>query len=413
LSDAVVGLDIGTSRIRAVIGEISDTGVLQITGVGTSSSNGLRKGVVVNIENTVRSISQAVEAAEMMSGIEVSRCMIGIGGTHIDGLNSRGVVAVTGKGRDNREIGQDDITRVIDAAKAVVIPMDRQVLHVIPQSYIVDEQKGVKDPRNMIGVRLESEVHIVTGSVTSVQNMVKCVNRASLNVDEYMLHALAAVKSVMTEEERELGSILIDLGGGTTDVLIMADGAPLLTAVIPAGGIQVTNDISIVKGISVETAERIKLDTGCCWLPLIEENEEVILPGVGGRPPVVIPRSEIAEIIQPRMAEIFSMVMEKISSVSKKRQLSGNVILTGGGALLPGVVELASEIFNTQAVRMGIPGNFGGLTGEYRSPDYATVLGLVLSASERRRVLEGESGPSDTQSRPVITRIRGWLKEFF
>jgi len=361
----------------------------------------------------VRSISQAVEAAEMMSGIEVSRCMIGIGGTHIDGLNSRGVVAVTGKGRDNREIGQDDITRVIDAAKAVVIPMDRQVLHVIPQSYIVDEQKGVKDPRNMIGVRLESEVHIVTGSVTSVQNMVKCVNRASLNVDEYMLHALAAVKSVMTEEERELGSILIDLGGGTTDVLIMADGAPLLTAVIPAGGIQVTNDISIVKGISVETAERIKLDTGCCWLPLIEENEEVILPGVGGRPPVVIPRSEIAEIIQPRMAEIFSMVMEKISSVSKKRQLSGNVILTGGGALLPGVVELASEIFNTQAVRMGIPGNFGGLTGEYRSPDYATVLGLVLSASERRRVLEGESGPSDTQSRPVITRIRGWLKEFF
>ncbi|MBN1616698.1 MAG: cell division protein FtsA [Spirochaetales bacterium] len=413
MSDAVVGLDIGTSRIRAVIGEISDTGVLQITGVGTSSSNGLRKGVVVNIENTVRSISQAVEAAEMMSGIEVSRCMIGIGGTHIDGLNSRGVVAVTGKGRDNREIGQDDITRVIDAAKAVVIPMDRQVLHVIPQSYIVDEQKGVKDPRNMIGVRLESEVHIVTGSVTSVQNMVKCVNRASLNVDEYMLHALAAVKSVMTEEERELGSILIDLGGGTTDVLIMADGAPLLTAVIPAGGIQVTNDISIVKGISVETAERIKLDTGCCWLPLIEENEEVILPGVGGRPPVVIPRSEIAEIIQPRMAEIFSMVMEKISSVSKKRQLSGNVILTGGGALLPGVVELASEIFNTQAVRMGIPGNFGGLTGEYRSPDYATVLGLVLSASERRRVLEGESGPSDTQSRPVITRIRGWLKEFF
>lgn len=413
MSEVVVGLDIGTSRIRALIGEISDSHVFQITGVGTSPSTGLRKGVVVNIENTVRAIAQAVEAAEMMSGIEVTRCMIGIGGTHIDGLNSRGVVAVTGKGRDNREIGQEDINRVIDAAKAVVIPMDRQVLHVIPQSYIVDEQKGVRDPRNMIGVRLEAEVHIITGSVTSVQNMVKCVNRASLSVDEYMLHSLAAVKSVMTQDERELGSILIDLGGGTTDVLVMADGAPLLTAVIPVGGIQVTNDISIVKGISVETAERIKLDAGCCWLPLIEENEEVILPGVGGRPPVVIPRAEICEIVQPRMAEIFSMVKEKIAPVIKSRQLSGNVILSGGGALLPGAVELASEVFNTQAVRIGIPGNFGGLTGEYRSPDYATVLGLVLAAYERRKDEIPENGPEETVSKPVIGRIRGWLKEFF
>ncbi len=413
MSEVVVGLDIGTSRIRALIGEISDSHVFQITGVGTSPSTGLRKGVVVNIENTVRAIAQAVEAAEMMSGIEVTRCMIGIGGTHIDGLNSRGVVAVTGKGRDNREIGQEDINRVIDAAKAVVIPMDRQVLHVIPQSYIVDEQKGVRDPRNMIGVRLEAEVHIITGSVTSVQNMVKCVNRASLSVDEYMLHSLAAVKSVMTQDERELGSILIDLGGGTTDVLVMADGAPLLTAVIPVGGIQVTNDISIVKGISVETAERIKLDAGCCWLPLIEENEEVILPGVGGRPPVVIPRAEICEIVQPRMAEIFSMVKEKIAPVTKSRQLSGNVILSGGGALLPGAVELASEVFNTQAVRIGIPGNFGGLTGEYRSPDYATVLGLVLAAYERRKDEIPENGPEETVSKPVIGRIRGWLKEFF
>lgn len=413
MSEVVVGLDIGTSRIRALIGEISDSGVFQITGVGTSPSTGLRKGVVVNIENTVRAIAQAVEAAEMMSGIEATRCMIGIGGTHIDGLNSRGVVAVTGKGRDNREIGQEDINRVIDAAKAVVIPMDRQVLHVIPQSYIVDEQKGVRDPRNMIGVRLEAEVHIITGSVTSVQNMVKCVNRASLSVDEYMLHSLAAVKSVMTQDERELGSVIIDLGGGTTDVLVMADGAPLLTAVIPVGGIQVTNDISIVKGISVETAERIKLDAGCSWMPLIEENEEVILPGVGGRPPVVIPRAEICEIVQPRVAEIFSMVKEKIAPVTKSRQLSGNIILTGGGALLPGVVELACETFGTQAVRIGVPGNFGGLTGEYRSPDYATVLGLVLAAYERRKEESPESGAEDVPAKPVLGRLRGWLKEFF
>jgi len=413
LSDVVVGLDIGTSRIRAVIGEISESGVFQITGVGTGQSTGLRKGVVVNIENTVKTVSQAIEAAELMSGIEVSHCMIGIGGTHIDGLNSRGVVAVTGKGRDNREIGQEDINRVIDAAKAVVIPMDRQVIHVIPQSYIVDEQRGIKDPRNMIGVRLESEVHIITGSVTSVQNLVKCVNRASLDVDGYMFHSLAAVKAVMSEEERELGSILIDLGGGTTDLLVIADGAPLLTAVLPVGGIQVTNDISIVKGISVETAERIKIDAGCCWLPLIEDNEEVIIPGVGGRPPVVIPRSEICEIVQPRMAEIFGMINERIQSVTRSRQLSGNVVLTGGGALLPGVVELASEVFNTQAVRIGIPGNFGGLTSEYRSPDYATVIGLVLAAHERRQSSPSEPEERERSSKPVMGKLRGWLKEFF
>ncbi len=413
MSDVIVGLDIGTSRVRAIIGECAPGGVLEITGVGTSPSTGLRKGVVVNIENTVRAVAQAVEAAEMMSGVEATRCVIGIGGTHIDGLNSRGVVAVTGKGRDNREIGQEDINRVIDAAKAVVIPMDRQVIHVVPQSYIVDEQRGVKDPRNMIGVRLEAEVHIVTGSVTSVQNMVKCVNRANLAVDEYMLHALAAVRAVMTEEERELGSVLVDLGGGTTDVLVIADGAPLLTAVLPVGGIQVTNDISIVKGVSAETAERIKLDAGCCWLPLIEESEEVIIPGVGGRPPVVIPRSEICEIVQPRLAEILTMVREKVDSVSRTRQLSGNVVLTGGGALMPGVVELAGEIFGTQAVRIGVPGSFGGLTGEYRSPDYATVLGLVLDAHDRRKSAPVEEGAAEPGARPVVDRIKDWLKEFF
>lgn len=413
MSEVVVGLDIGTSRIRAVIGEISDSGLFQITGVGTSPSTGLRKGVIVNIENTVRAISQAVEAAELMSGIEVTRCVIGIGGTHIDGLNSRGVVAVTGKNRDNREIGSDDVTRVIDAAKAVVIPMDRQVLHVIPQSYIVDEQKGIRDPSNMIGVRLEAEVHIITGSVTSVQNMVKCVNRASLTVDDYMLHSLASVKSVMTAEERELGSILIDLGGGTTNVLVMADDAPLMTAVFPVGGIQVTNDISIVKGISVETAERIKLDAGCCWMPLIEENEEVILPGVGGRPPVVIPRLEICEIIQPRMTELFGLIQAKIAPILKSRPLSGNVVITGGGAMLSGVVELACEVFNTQAVRIGIPGNFGGLTGEYRSPDYATVLGLVLAAQERQLSVRSAPSVHENKDKPVVGRIKNWLKEFF
>lgn len=409
----VVGLDIGSSRVRAVIGEISESSVFQITGVGTSPSLGLRKGVVVNIEKTVQAITQAIEAAELMAGAEAINCQIGIGGTHIDGLNSRGVVAVTGKGKDSREIGFDDITRVIDAAKAVVIPMDRQVIHVIPQSYIVDEQRGVKDPRNMIGVRLESEVHIITGSVTAIQNIIKCVNRSALMVDDYMYHALASVNSVMTEDERELGSVLIDIGGGVTDVIVMADGAPLLTAVIPVGGIQVSNDISIVKGISQETAERIKIEAGCCWEPLIEENEEVILPGVGGRPPVVIPRKELCEIIQPRMAELFTLVNEKISSLSKARYLSGNIVITGGASMLPGVIELASEIFNTQAVRIGIPSNFGGLTHEYRSPDYATVIGLVLASYEKYKKEEQLILNNEIDTTPFLLKVKNWFNDFF
>lgn len=413
MSDVVVGLDIGTSRIRVIIGEISETGVFQITGVGTSPSTGLRKGVVVNIENTVKAISQAVEAAEMMAGVDVTHCMIGIGGSHIDGLNSRGIVAVSGKGRDNREIGQEDIHRVIDAAKAVVIPMDRQVIHVIPQSYIVDEQKGIKDPKNMIGIRLEAEIHIITGSVTSIQNEVKCVNRASLAVDEYIYHALAAVKAVMTEDEKDLGSILIDIGGGTTDVIVMVGGAPILTFVIPLGGIQVTNDLSIVKGISSETAEKIKIDAGCCWDPLIEENESVILPGIGGRPPIEIPRLEVCEIIQPRMTEIFIMIKEKLMSLPKAQNFSGNIVLTGGGSLLPGVVELASEVFDTQSVRLGIPNSFGTLLGEYRSPDYATVIGLVLSAYERYKLVLAEEPSSGIVSTSFGDRLKGWFKEFF
>ncbi|ULQ60168.1 cell division protein FtsA [Brucepastera parasyntrophica] len=413
MSDYVVGLDIGTSKVRAIIGEISDDGVFHVTGVGSSPSTGLRKGVVVNIENTVASISQAIETAEMMSGVEVTHCLIGVGGTHIEGINSRGVVAVSGRGRDNREIGKEDINRVIDAAKAIVIPMDRKMLHVVPQSYIVDDQKGIKDPRNMIGVRLEAEVHIITGSATSIKILENSVNRANLLIDAHMFNGLAAVKAVMTEEESELGSIMIDLGGGTTTVLVMAGGAPLYTAVLPVGGIQVTNDISIVKGISAETAEKIKVDEGCCWMPLIEENEEVLLPGVGGRPPLVIPRSEICEIIQPRMAEILTMVHEKIKGIIHSRPFSGNVVITGGGANLPGVVELASEIFDTQAIRIGFPGNYGGLTGDYRSPDYATVIGLFLTAYEQYSKQRTEQIHREYPAKTVSGRIKSWFKEFF
>ena len=413
----VVGLDIGTTKVCAVIGERNENGTLEITGVGVSPSTGLRKGVVVNIESTLRSVSAAVEAAEMMSGREVHACWTGIGGAHIDGLNSRGVVAVTGKGKDTREIGQEDVARVIEAARAVVIPMDRQVLHVIPQSYIVDDQKGIRNPLDMIGVRLEAEVHIITGSVTSAQNLVKCVNRAGFRVNDLILQSLAAGRSTLTAEEKELGVALLDLGGGTTDILVYSEGAPYFTTTVPVGGTQVTSDLSILKNVSFETAERIKLDAGCCWEPLLEADDDIIVPGVGGRPPLPIPRSQICRIIQPRMEEILRLSKEKIDKLSLSRPLGGGIVLTGGGSQLAGVAELATQIF-ALPVRIGVPMSVGGLVEEYRSPVYATAVGLVLEGVERElprsQERSGEGRAREKGQSPLFGKLAEWLKkEFF
>lgn len=413
----VVGLDIGTTKVCAVIGERNENGHLEITGIGTSPSTGLRKGVVVNIEATLRSVSAAIEAAEMMSGREVHACWTGIGGAHIEGLNSRGVVAVTGKGKETREIGRDDVERVIEAARAVFIPLDRQILHVIPQSYIVDDQKGIRDPLDMIGVRLESEVHIVTGSVTSAQNLVKCVNRAGFKVNDLILQSLAAARSVLTAEERELGVALVDLGGGTTDVLVFHEGSPFFTATIPVGGTQVTSDLSILKNLAFETAERIKRDAGCCWEPMLEGEDDVIVPGVGGRPPQPIPRQDICRIVQPRLEEILLLAKEKIEKLALARPLGGGVVLTGGGSQLVGVAELATRIFR-MPVRVGVPMSVGGLEAEYRSPAYATAVGLVLEGADRDAP-KAASGAAEPRSRekpqsPLFGKLADWLKkEFF
>jgi cell division protein FtsA len=410
----VVGLDIGTTKVCAVIGERNENGTLEITGVGKSVSTGLRKGVVVNIEATLKSVSAAIEAAEMMSGREVHTCWTGIGGSHIDGLNSRGVVAVTGKNRETREIGPEDISRVLEAARAVVIPMDRQVLEVIPQNYIVDDQKGIRDPLDMIGVRLEAEVHIITCSVTSVQNLVKCVNRAGFRVNDMILQSLAAGRSVLTEEEKELGVALIDLGGGTTNVMVYTGGTPYSTTTIPAGGIQVTSDISLLKNIAFETAEGIKLEAGCCWDDFLEGDDDIIVPGVGGRPPLHIPRSQILAIIRPRMEEIFNMVKEKLDKLSLSRPLGGGIVLCGGGAQLLGAAELATHVFKLP-VRVGVPLSVGGLVEEYRSPVYATAVGLVLEGAlreEKRNVERGnENYPREKGQTPGIMKLVRWLKD--
>ena len=415
----VVGLDIGTTKVCAVIGERNENGVLEITGVGVSPSTGLRKGVVVNIESTLRSVSAAVEAAEMMSGREVHSCWTGIGGAHIDGLNSRGVVAVTGKGRETREITQADVDRVIEAARAVVIPMDRQVLHVIPQSYIVDDQKGIRNPLDMIGVRLEAEVHIITGSVTSAQNLVKCVNRAGFRVEDLLLQSLAAARSVLTQEEKEIGVALIDLGGGTTDILVFQDGSPYFTTTVPVGGSQVTSDLSILNSLSFETAERIKLEAGCCWAPLLESEEDILVPGVGGRAPLAIPRTQICSIIQPRMEEIFRMALDKIDRLALSRPLGGGIVLSGGGSQLAGVAELASRVFRLP-VRVGVPMSVGGLVEEYRSPSFATAVGLVLEGTDRQNDRGGseprprEKGTKAQSQSPLFGKLAEWLKkEFF
>jgi cell division protein FtsA len=404
----IVGLDIGTSKVCAAIGEFDSSGALVVTGVGTSPSFGLRRGVVINIEATLASVGAAIEAAELMSGRAVSSVFTSIAGSHIEGINSRGVVAVTGR---DREITQNDINRVIEAASAMAIPMDRTVIDVIPQEFIVDGQGGFRDPENMIGVRLEADVHIITGSVTPSQNVENCVERAGFKVDGIVLGSLAAARAVLSSEEKELGVLLIDLGGGTTDILVYVNGSPYFTNVIPLGGAQVTGDISIMLKTPVETAEKMKKDAGCCYHALIEEGQEIIIPGLGGRPPLALARRDLCGIIQPRITEIFSMVRDKISVKGFNGRLSGGVVLTGGGALLPGVVELAQDIFGA-AARVGVPSRLGGLSSEFQSPEFAAGVGLVMYGAEFLAPQGPVPGGREKAPARIFSSLRAWLKNF-
>ena len=407
--DLIVGLDIGTTKVCVIIGGFNDSGQLEIIGVGTTPSRGLRRGVVINIETTVRSIAAAVEAAEMMSGREVGSVYPGIAGGLPAAIPPRGAGAAPGRGR---QITREDVDRVIDAAKAIVIPMDREVLHVIPQEFVVDDQGGIKNPIGMIGVRLEAEVHIITGAVTSAQNIVKCVNRAGFKVNDIVLEPLASSKAVLTQDEKELGVLLIDMGGGTTDVLLHLEGAPYHTEVLSIGGDQVTNDLSIMLKTPLDSAENLKKEAGCCYEELVQEDEEVHIPGVGGRPPRTIMRSELVEIVQPRMAEILGMIREQIDRKGYLNILGGGVVITGGGSLLSGTAELATDIFNLPA-RIGYPIKVGGLVEEYHNPIYATGVGLVLAGVSKRDVAYMDTSSSEKTFTSVWDRMRNWFKEFF
>ncbi|NLC93106.1 MAG: cell division protein FtsA [Treponema sp.] len=380
----IVGLDIGTSVIRVAIGEVDEeSGKVTIAGTASRKSAGLRNGVIVNIEDAKSVIRETIEAAELDAGVTVSSVITAIGGTQIDSQNSRGIVAVRSSNGNSREITREDVEKVIESSTAVPVSEDREKLHVIPQDYIVDGYGGISDPIHRIGTRLEAKVHIVTAAKTIISNIRSCLTRAGYTLDGVMLKTLAQTQSVCQDDELDLGSIVIDLGAGTTDALVLLGGAPIGTASIRVGGNLVTNDIAIVAGISVATAENIKIESGCCWGEMItEENDkEVIIPGVGGRPPEVVMQSQICQIIQARMLQIFTMVKTAINKQThdSMKQLLGNVILTGGGAQMEGVVELAESVFKPLSVRVGKPENLGGIQENYRRPDFATVIGLILA----------------------------------
>ena len=390
MSNIVVGLDIGTCFVRAVVGVENDDKTLEIIDVAKKSSSGfLRNGTIVNIEATKQCIHEVINEVEQNTGLEVHSCVTGIGGIQIDSNTSKGAVAISSYGKTERAINDDDVKRVIECANSIKIPLDRQLLHVIPQQFIIDGTDGFKNPVNNIAIRLEADVHIITASRTAVQNITTCVEQANYELDEIRLKTLACTEAVMIEDEKKLGSILIDIGGGTTDVIVVLNDAPICTCSIPIGGNLVTNDIAIVKGIPNSTAEKIKVENGCCWLPLVENDDaEVLIPGFGSRNTELTSKVELCQIIYPRMEEIFTMVRDEIARKLSAMNLSGSIILTGGGAQINGAIEMAQSVFGTSSVRLGYPQSMGGIEEKYRIPEYATAVGLLLA---HKKILDSES----------------------
>ncbi len=400
----LAGLDIGTTKVCAVIGRLNEYGSVDILGIGVTPSKGLRKGVVVNIESTVQSVATAIEKAELMAGIEVKSVFSGIAGGHIEGKNSKGVVAVSSRGGEITEV---EVARVIDAAKAIALPMEREVIHVLPHEFIVDSQKGIKDPIGMNGVRLEAEVHIVTGAVASAQNIVKSVNRAGYVVDDIVLEPLASALATLKDDEKELGVVLVDIGGGTTDVLVYKSGSIRHTNVISMGGNHVTNDISIGLRTPVHSAEEIKKKWGVALSELAEPDEMVEIPSVGGRKPAIMPRQVLAEIIEPRMEEIFFLVKEDLERSDLSDTLSGGIVLTGGASLLEGSDKLAGRVFE-MPIRIGMPSDIGGLAEEVSSPEYSTGVGLVLYGLNAR-----PEGFTDSREEGLFMNIKKRMVSLF
>lgn len=402
--ELIVGLDLGTTKICAVVGEVTPEGI-DIVGVGNYPSIGLRGGVVVNIDQTVNSIRKAVEEAELMAGCEISSVYAGVAGTHVQSLNSHGVIAVK-----SREVTQSDIDRVLDAAKTVALPYDRQILHVLAQQYIVDDQDGIQNPMGMAGVRLEAKVHIITGAVSAVQNIIKCCERAGLQVQDVVLEALASSESVLDEDEKHLGSALVDIGGGTSDVAVFLDNAIRYSCVVGLGGNHITSDISVGLRTSMEEAEKIKKKYGCALVERVNQSDTIEVGSVGGQKPRQLAQAVLAQIIEARVEEMLKIVEWELVRSGFVESLHAGVVLTGGASLLPGIRELAERVFDLP-VRIGIPYQFGGLGDVVKNPIYATATGLLIHGQKRGV----HRAPLDEPSLflKVLTSMKRWFKEFW
>ncbi|MGH8495323.1 MAG: cell division protein FtsA [Gammaproteobacteria bacterium] len=402
----IVGLDIGTSKVCAIVGEITEAGRLEVIGIGGHPSRGLKKGVVVNIESTVQSIQRAIEEAELMAGCEIHAVFTGIAGSHVRSLNSHGIVAIRDK-----EVTPNDVDRVIDAAKAVAIPADQKILHILPQEFIIDHQEGIREPIGMSGVRLEAKVHMVTGAESAAQNIVKCVQRCGLTVEDIVLEQLASAYSVLTDDEKELGVCLVDIGGGTTDIAVFAGGAIQHTAVIPIAGDQVTNDIAVSMRTPTHYAEEIKIKYACALSQLANADETIEVPSVGDRPPRRLARQTLAEVVEPRYEELFTLIRDELRRSGFEELVAAGVVITGGSSKMEGAVELAEEIFH-MPVRLGMPQHVNGLVDVVRNPIHATGVGLLLYGQEslsRRTRDHAFSG----SLRDVWERMKAWFQGNF
>ncbi len=406
-NNIIVGLDIGTTKVCAIVAEVKKDG-LDIIGVGSSVSNGLKNGVVINIENTVASIIKAVEEAELMGGYQIQEAIVGIAGSHVRGFNSRGIVAVK-----SREVTQSDVDRVLSAAKTLAIPLENEVIHIIPQEYIVDDQDDIKEPIGMSGLRLEARIHIVTASSIAAQNIVKCANKAGLDVSDIVLEQIAASEAVLTEDEKELGVVLIDMGGGTTDVAVFSAGTIIHTFVIPKGGQSITSDVSLGTKTIPQEAEKIKTKFGIAKESLARKDEVIEVPGFGGRPPRTISRQVLGNIIEQRMAEIFMWIRKNIEKNGLENKMLSGYVITGGASLIEGCAELAEDIFGAP-VRIGTPIGVGGLTDVINSPIYSTGVGLVLYAfknNKNKEPLFKKGGKNIFEN--IKSRLLKLLEDFF
>ncbi len=403
----LVGLDVGTSKVCAVVGESFDDESFDIVGIGVAESRGIRRGVVVNLEAAVDSIKKAIEEAELMAGVEIDSVHLALSGPHIKGFNSRGVIAVAGK---NREITREDVRRAIEAAKAVALPAGREILHVLPQDFVVDEQDGIGNPQGMTGARLEVNVHIVTGAMSSTQNIIACVNRAGVGVQDTVIEQLAASEAVLTPDEKELGVALVDVGGGTADIAIWERGSLWHTGVVAVGGDHFTNDIAVGLRTPIPDAEKLKRKCACALSAMVDEDETIEVASVGGRKPRVMARRILSEILQPRAEEIFHLVWDEIRRAGYEKSLNSGIVLTGGGAILEGMPEIAEQIFDLP-IRRGSPAGVGGLADHVSSPTFGTPVGLALYA-DRHRLPEPVRVGAGAFGR-VAGRLRGIFREFF